>query len=110
MRIRGDVASPYSGMFRLDCLFLRGLRVSQEAGLLLYELWCQWDFTSDCPLPDGVERVWNAESNTEELLWKKTGDPYSPSAPVTPPVSGLTRTLTQLRVTRAPRQTTNFTV
>ena len=72
------------------------LILAQEAGLILHGIWSQWDFENECSLPEGVDRIWNAEQKKEEIVWSKTGDPYDPLIP-SPTVSTLGRTLSQLR-------------
>lgn len=66
-------------LHKIDCkhevvLYLTHAR---NALPILEDIWRKWDCVKGCPLPEGVERVWQSRSMTSKVRWKKTGDEYS---------------------------------
>ena len=48
----------------------------KATGPIIASIWRKWDIVNNCPLPDGVERVWSERDSKSEVVWKKTGNPY----------------------------------
>lgn len=56
--------------------------IQQRARMILKDIWRKWDTVRGCPLPEGVERVWEGSRHSyakgyASIVWSKTREPWS---------------------------------